>query len=218
MKRTLWVAVGIGVAAVLTLVVYSAFLAGRALREAEETASEIGEIKDEVLGTGEFTTVGEVRVQSIRALSELSTVEMVEYTTIEKGDDRGWLNWAAGDRIAMFAVARIQGGIDLAKLEDDAIFADRATGTVSVILPPAEITTILVDNEATAVYDRDTGLFTKGDPQLERAARLAAEEVLVEQALENDILGLAEERAIQVITDLLTGLGYTDITVTVAGS
>jgi hypothetical protein len=142
---------------------------------------------------------------------------MVEYTTIEKGDDRGWLNWATGDRIAMFAVARIEAGIDLALLEDDDIDADRETGRVRLILPPAQITNVAVDNEATSVFDRDTGVFTKGDPDLERAARLAAEEILVVQAEEQGILQMAEDRAVLVLTDLLRGLGYTDIEVVVAG-
>ena len=37
---------------------------------------------------------------------------MVEYTTIEKGNDFGWLNWARGDRIFLFAVARIGAGVE----------------------------------------------------------------------------------------------------------
>lgn len=217
MKRAVWVAVGIGTAAILAVVGFGAYLAGKAVRQATDTATELGEIRDEVLGEGEFTRIGRVEIRSIRGLSELSTVEMVEYVTIEKGDDRGWLDWATGDHIAMFVVARIEAGIDLAKLDAEAIQADPATGKVVIILPPAEITDVAVDNRATTVYDRDTGLFTKGDPQLESSARLAAEEILVQQAREREILELAEDRAVTVITDLLAGLGYTDIVVTVSG-
>ncbi len=214
MKKAGWIALGAAGAALLVAIVMAAYTAGRGLRAASGVSDAL---RNEVLGEGEFTTVGPVTVQTIRSLSELSTVEMVQYTTIEKGDDRGWLNWATGDRIAMFAVAKIEAGIDLAKLEDDAISADRESGRVRIILPPAEITNIAVDNEATTVYDRDTGIFTKGNIDLERSARLAAEEVLVGQALDQGILELAADRAVLVITDLLEGLGYSDITVTVGG-
>ncbi len=216
MKKSGWVALGMAVAVALTVVVLAAYGVGRGVRAAADTADDLAGVREEILGQGEFTEVGRVTVQSIRALSELSTVEMVEYTTIEKGDDRGWLNWATGDRIAMFAVARIEAGIDLALLEEDDIDADQETGKVRLKLPPAQITNVAVDNEATSVFDRDTGVFTKGDPDLERAARLAAEEILVVQAEEQGILQMAEDRAVLVLTDLLRGLGYTDIEVVVA--
>ncbi|HEY5651334.1 MAG TPA: DUF4230 domain-containing protein, partial [Acidimicrobiia bacterium] len=69
--------------------------------------------------------------------------------------------------------------------------------------------------EATHVYNRDTGVFTKGDPDLERSARLAAEEVLLTQALDAGLLERAEERAVSVIEGLIRSLGYTDVTVVV---
>lgn len=200
-----------------TLVVFAAYFAGRGMRAVDGAGDRLEAIAEDVTGRGEFTDIGPVTVQTIRAISELSTVEMVQYTTIEKGDDRGWLNWAAGDRIAMFAVAKIEAGIDLSKLDDSAISADRQSGRVRIILPPSEITNVAVDNEATSVFDRDTGLFTKGDPNLERAARLAAEEVLLQQALDQGILELAADRAVVIITDLMKSLGYTDVEVSVSG-
>ncbi len=217
MKRSAWIALGASAAVLLTVVVVAAFVAGRGLRAVDSAGDRLGALGEVVSGQGEYTEIGPVTVQTIRAISELSTVEMVQYTTIEKGDDRGWLNWAAGDRIAMFAVAKIEAGIDLSKLEDDAISADRETGRIRIILPPSEITNVAVDNEATSVFDRDTGLFTKGDPNLERAARLAAEEVLLQQALDEGILQLAADRAIVIITELVKSLGYTDVEVSVSG-
>ncbi|MGH8875473.1 MAG: DUF4230 domain-containing protein, partial [Acidimicrobiia bacterium] len=162
---------------------------------------------------GEFQRVGPTTVQSIRSLAELTTVEMVEYTTVEKGDDRGWLDWARGDRIYMLAVARIGAGVDLSQLGEEDFEVDTETGSVRVSLPGAQITYVALDNEATHVFDRDTGLFTRGDPQLESAARLAAEEILLQGALEQGILERASSTAEQVITQFLESLGYTDVTV-----
>jgi hypothetical protein len=198
--------VGIGV---------TAFVAGRAARTIDSATESVGEAIENVTGEGEFTRAGEVTVQSILALSELTTVEMVEYTVVEKGDDRGLLNWATGDRIEMFAVARIGAGVDLSTLEEDDIFADPESRRAIIRLPSSTVTYVAVDNDATHVYDRETGLFTKGDPDLERAARITAEDVLVGKAHEAGIIDLANDRAEQILEDLLTSFGYTDIDVVV---
>jgi hypothetical protein len=198
--------VGIGV---------TAFVAGRAARTVDEVNQVVEQAIDAVDADGDFERVGEVTVESIRNLSELTTVEYVEYTTVEKGRDDGILNWATGDKIEMFAVARIGAGVDLGGLEEGDIFADPTTRRAIIRIPEADITYVAVDNERTVVYNRETGIFTSGDPDLERAARITAEAELVDQALEDDILGEAEDRAETILEDLLESLGYTDVNVIV---
>jgi len=176
-------------------------------------ADRAGEVLEDVVGRGEFTEFAPVTLQTIRLVAELTTVEMVEYTTVVKGDDRGWLNWAAGDRIEMFAVARIGAGVDLDAIEEGDLLVEE--GRVVLRLPAAKLTYVSVDNEATHVYNRDTGVFTKGNPDLERSARLAAEELLTAQAIEQGILEMAEQRAVSILTDLIISLGYTEVDVVV---
>ncbi len=176
-------------------------------------ADRVGEVLEDVVGRGEYTEFAPVTLQTIRLVAELTTVEMVEYTTVVKGDDRGWLNWAAGDRIEMFAVARIGAGVDLDAIGEGDLLVDE--GKVVLRLPPAKLTYVSVDNEATHVYNRDTGVFTKGNPDLERSARLAAEELLTAQAIKQGILQTAEERAVNVLRDLIVSLGYTDVDVVI---
>ncbi len=159
-----------------------------------------------------YTQVGPSVVESVRDVAQLTTVEMVEYTTVEKGNDFGWLNWARGDRIFLFAVARIGGGIDMDLISTSNFQVDEDTGSVTVELPPAQIIFVEVDTDATQVYDRDTGLFTKGDAQLESEARQVAEEILVNAALEHGILEKARTNAETTIERFLMGLGYSDIT------
>ena len=200
--------IALGIAAVI-LIGTLAYIAGRGAR----TAARIDDATAVITGEGEFTRLGPVTAQSLRAISELTTVEIIQYTTIEKGDDRGWLNWATGDQISMFVVASIGAGVDLDDLSDEDILVDAEAGQVVVRLPSAEITYVAPDTEATHVYNRDTGVFTRGDPDLERSARLAAEELLVEQALESGLLERADERARLVIDNLIRSLGYTDVEV-----
>jgi hypothetical protein len=163
------------------------------------------------LGGEPYTQVGPAVVESVRDVAKLTTVEMVEYTTVEKGNDFGWLNWARGDRIFLFAVARMGGGVDMERITTSNFEVNEETGSVTVQLPPPEIMFVEVDSEATQVYDRDTGLFTKGDSQLESEARQVAEEILVKAALEHGILERARENAEATITGFLVGVGYSDV-------
>ena len=162
-------------------------------------------------GGDEYTQVGPTVVDSVRDVAKLTTVEMVEYTTVEKGNDFGWLNWARGDRIFLFAVARIGAGVDMDRVTTDNFEVDQDSGRVTVVLPEPEIIFVEVDSEATRVYDRDTGLFTRGDAQLESDARAVAQEVLVSAALERGILERAQENAEITIGNFLRGVGYTEV-------
>ena len=158
-----------------------------------------------------FEDVGPTVVESLQELSELTTVEMIEHTTIEKGEDYGWLNVVRGDRLFLFAVARVGAGVDLSDLTAESFVVDNENGTVLVRLPAPEITYSYLDSEATRVVDRDTGLLHKGDPQLESEARRQAEQILTEQALAAGILETAQENAELAVSELLHGLGYSHV-------
>lgn len=159
----------------------------------------------------EYTQVGPSVVDSVRALADLTTVEVVEYTTIEKGNDAGWLSWARGDRIFLFAVARIGAGIDFDQLAVEDFEVDEDTGRVTLRMPRPEVHFIEVDEEQTKVYDRDTGIFTSGDPELESDARDIAQEVLLQGALDRGILQMAEDNARTTLREFLMGLGYSEV-------
>lgn len=196
------------VVAALVAVAGAAFVVGRGAGAADGWMNRI-------FGEGEVTEVGPVTITAMRELAQLTTFEMVEYTVIDKADDRGWLNWATGDRISMFVVARIGAGVDLSGMTSDDIDADPEAGVARIRLPAPEIAYVDVDEEQTTVYDRDTGIFTSGNPNLEQSARLAAEEVLVDAALERGLLDRAADEAITVIQTFVESLGYTDVRVTV---
>lgn len=163
--------------------------------------------------TDPIMEVGPTVVESVRELSDLVTVEVVEYTTIEQGRDAGFFNFARGDRIFLFAVARIGAGVDLAQIRDQDVEVDREANSVRIRLPEAKILYAALDNESTQVYDRDTGIFTKGDRNLESQARLAAEGILREQALTMGILERATENAKTTLHAFLRGLGFEQITI-----
>ncbi|MGI9611141.1 MAG: DUF4230 domain-containing protein [Acidimicrobiia bacterium] len=163
-----------------------------------------------------YLEIGPVVVESVQDLAELTTVEMVEYTIVEQGTDEGWLEWARGDSLRLMAVASIGAGVDLSGVGASS-FDVSESGVVEVTLPAAEIQYVAVDSEATQVLDREKGIFTKGDPQLETEARRIAETVLVDGALESGILAQAEDNARSVVTNFLLSLGYEGVIVSFEG-
>ena len=164
----------------------------------------------------EYQDVGIVVVDELQQLAELTTVEMIETTTIERGEDHGILNLALGDRLFLFAAARVGAGVDLSQLTEDSISVDQETGVVEIELPRAEILYAYLDSESTTVLDRDTGLLTKGDDQLESETRAEAERILQTQAIEAGILDRAQESAEEFPTGFFKSMGYEDVVVSVA--
>ena len=160
-----------------------------------------------------FQEVGLVVVDELQELAELTTVEMVETTTIQRGDDHGILNLALGDRLHLFAVARIGAGVDLSELTEDSFAVNQETGVLAIEIPRAEVFYAYLDSNSTTVLDRDTGLFTKGDDLLESDTRAEAERILEAQAIEAGILDRAQTSAENFLTGFFTSLGYTDVVI-----
>jgi hypothetical protein len=206
------VAIGLGVIALFVVLALSMVSAVRGVIDSVPTPADLAAVFE----PEPYEEIGPVVISSIRDLSNLTTLESVQYTIVDKGTDRGWLDWARGDSIQLFAVAKIGAGIDLSGITVRNVSLDD-DGVVEITVPAAEIQYVSVDNEATQILDRETGLFTKGDPRLETDARLVAEEVLVQGALDDGILADAEANARQVLTDFLLGLGYRDVVVEFSG-
>lgn len=199
------IVIAVGTAALVLTIVAGAVLGARAVG-----SGLLG------LGRGDYTETGTTVVQSIRELSELTTVEMVEATTIEKGTDAGILDFLRGDRVSLLAVARIGAGVDLAEIEEGDVVLDIEARSIRLRVPPPRITFVALDNDATQVYDRDTGLLTKGDPQLESEARRVAEDVLEQKALEAGILDEARDATRTRLETFLRTLGFEEVRVIVA--
>ena len=78
-------------------------------------------------------------------------------------------------------------------------------------LPEPEIFVVDLDNEKSYVYDRETGLLTKGDLNLETQARQLAEKEIQKAAEEDEILLQAEKNAEYIMQRILEGLGFDDV-------
>jgi hypothetical protein len=148
-------------------------------------------------------------IHDVRSLARLETIQytMEKVITAEEGQDA--LGFLFGDRLLFVGHGQVIAGIDMAKLRPEDMWVE---GQVLYMrLPPAEIFIVNIDNEKSYVYDRNTGLLRQGDINLERAARIAAEQEIMNAALEDGILQLAQQNAESYMMRLLRGLGYPDV-------
>ncbi len=148
-------------------------------------------------------------IREVRMLARLETVQYSVEKVITAETGQGVFKFLVGDKILFVAHGIIVAGVDLSKMQDDDIRIDG--GILFVRLPKAEIFIATLDNDKSYVYDRKTGLLTKGDIHLETAARQAAENEIEKAAIEDGILNQAQENAEQVLYRLLRQLGFTDV-------
>lgn len=149
-------------------------------------------------------------VREVRALSRLETIQYTVEKVITAETGQGALGFLFGDRILFVAHGIVIAGVDLSKLEPDDVWVDEG-GRVYIRLPEAEVFVATLDNENSYVYDRQRGLLTAGDINLETTARRVAEQVILEAALEDGILEQARINAENVIYRLLRSLNYVDV-------
>lgn len=152
-------------------------------------------------------------VQEVKDLARLETASytLEKIVRAERGQDVLW--GALGETLIFVAHGEVIAGVDLAKMqEEDVVVVDPVT--VHVHLPEAEIFNVILDNERSYVADRDTGLLTRADPQLETQVRQAAQRDLEGAAEESDILDLANENAENYMRGFLQNLGFENIVFT----
>jgi hypothetical protein len=145
-------------------------------------------------------------INEVRALARLETIQYSVEKVITAEVGQGTFGFAFGDKLLFVAHGIVIAGIDMEKLQP----ADmRFDGTVLYVrLPPAEIFIATLDNEKSYVYDRETGLLTTGQVDLETLARQAAEDEIRKAALEDGILVQAQKNAEAYLLKFFSALGY----------
>jgi hypothetical protein len=151
-------------------------------------------------------------VQQIRSLNRLETSSYTIEKVIDAGTSGGkFEQFLFGDRILLIAHGEVIAGIDMAKITDNDIQIEK--DSISLALPAPQILTTRLDSEQTKVFDRQTGVLTKGNKDLEAEARKAAEETIREAACKGNILQAANENARKQLTAFLKALQFKKISI-----
>lgn len=147
-------------------------------------------------------------IHEVRSLARLETIQYTLEKVITAEVGQGELGFLFGDRLLFVAHGTVIAGVDLAKLTPEDMTLDR--GVLYVRLPAAEVFVATLDNEKSYVYDRETGLLTKGYSGLESRARVEAEQEILKAAIEDGILVAAQQNAESYLGRLFGNLGYED--------
>ncbi len=148
-------------------------------------------------------------IHEVRTLARLETIRYSVEKVITAENNQGALGALFGDRLLFVAHGLVIAGVDMEKVGPEDLWIEN--GVLYLRLPPAEIFVATLDNERSYVYDRQTGLLTHGDPNLETTARQVAEQEIYKAALEDGILELARVNAENYLTRLLRALGYPEV-------
>jgi len=148
-------------------------------------------------------------INEVRSLARLETIQysVEKIITAETGQET--FGPLFGDSLLFVAHGVVIAGVDLNQLEASDL--NLRGGVLTVRLPGAEIFIVTLDNEKSYVYDRQTGLFTKGEQDLETLARQAAEKEIYLAALEDGILDQATVNAEAYLLKLFSTLGFENV-------
>jgi len=182
----------------------------RALQPVQDTTGALGTQVASVFNPTPTVLADPITIiHEIRALSRMETVQYSIEKVITAETGQGLFGALFGDKLLFVAHGVVIAGVDLEKLGPQDMWLEN--GVLYVRLPEPEIFIATLDNDKSYVYDRETGLLTKGDINLETNARQVAEDAVAESALEDGILIQAGENAESYFSILFRELGYPEV-------
>ena len=219
-----WVFV-IGVLVIFALAAYAVVsVVRRSVQQAEQAVQPVTDLSNavgtqmaQVLNPTPTVIVDPVTiVRQVRSLARLETIQYSVEKVITAESGQGPFGFLFGDRLLLVAHGEVIAGVDLSKLSPDDLRV--RDNVLYVSLPEPEIFVATLDNEQTYVYDRETGILTQRDINLESTARQAAEQAIREAALEDNILNQARVNAENYLHRLFIDIGNYDEVIFVCGT
>jgi MFS superfamily sulfate permease-like transporter len=166
----------------------------------EQLASRAVTRKEEMADIGTIVT----RVRDLNRL-ETATMRVASVSTIKQSYDL-IPNALAGDELTLYSAGDVIAGVDLLQLKKDDVHRE-PDGTIVVRLPPPQLLVSRLDNRASHVIQRRTGVFRRADIGMEGRARQYAEQNIRNEAVNRGILPLAQQNAEARIAEFLHTLG-----------
>jgi len=128
-------------------------------------------------------------VQQVQTLSDLVTVKYVMEKVVILDD----MKWYGESRVLLLAHGIVKAGIDLKRIKaDDVTISGKS---ISIKLPPPQVTDAYLDDKQSQVIDHTTGLLRAFDKDLEQTARENAVDDIRRAARNAGILDDADQRA-----------------------
>lgn len=155
---------------------------------------------------------GTIVLEKVQAMSQLTTTRF-NYSSLVTSERElpGILSALYGDKLVMVAVGHVTAGIDLRQLTADSV--TRQGDTMTLRLPAPQLLDCFLDEQASYVVSRDTGLFARPAPNLDLSARRYAVGQFRDMALRDDIFAQVQTNAQVAITNFVSGLGVKQVNV-----
>jgi len=155
-------------------------------------------------------------VEKVQRLNRLETVVYSLDTVVESNESNPVLpDVLAGDKLVMIVHGQTIAGVDMSQLKPESVQITESGGvrSITLTLPPSTVFLTTIDENKSRVYQRDTGIFVKADPNLETQTRVKAQAELQQAALADGILDAASKNARATVTAMLEGLGFQHVDV-----
>jgi hypothetical protein len=201
---------GLGAYGVVSAIQQSARQAQQAIQPVNDLTSNVATQVAQILHPTPTILPDPVTIiQGVRSLARLETIQYSVEKVITAETNQGTFGFLFGDRLILVAHGIVIAGVDLEQMAPEDI--ELRNGVLVVRLPDPEIFLTTLDNDKSYVYNRDTGLLTHGNINLESDARRAAEDEIEKAALEDGILEQARRNAENYLYRLLLDLGYPEV-------
>jgi len=148
-------------------------------------------------------------INEVQSLARLETIRYTVEKVVRAEVNQGVLGPLFGDRLLFVAHGYVIAGIDMSKIKPEDLWLEGEV--LNVRLPKTEVLVATLDNNKSYVYDRETGLFTQGDPTLETQVRQVAEQEILKAATEEGILDQATTNTQTYLRWFFETLGYKQI-------
>ncbi|MGB3613864.1 MAG: DUF4230 domain-containing protein [Elainellaceae cyanobacterium] len=154
-------------------------------------------------------------VSQVQGASELTTAIYTMEAVVPTSRDRVVGSFVVGRTTLLYiAHGEVRAGVDLSAIDASSVVLKDESLTVQ--LPPPKILDHKIDVSLSKVYDYDRGFLSLGPDAAAELQTLAQQETLnriVSAACENNVLQQANQRAVTVVTQLLTTAGYDAVVV-----
>ena len=148
----------------------------------------------------------------VEKISNMGRLELVKYSmkdVLEKKELRMIL---PDKRILFVAVGEVTGCLDLTKIKKSDIINSN-TDSVTVYLPDPEICYIKLDHQRSKVYDVSGVLFPSESKEMVEGIYKLAEQKMLQNAKDQDILGKTRQNAQLIFKPMLENISGKNVTV-----
>lgn len=159
-------------------------------------------------------------LKEIRDLSEYHGAEASFETIIDLEKDVRFVpSVLAGQKVLFVGVGTIDAFVDLGTLDESAVDIDEDANSITVTLPRAQLDDVVIDHDASHVYDRNRGLFDRlgsffvDNPNSEDELFQGTVAKIEEAALATNLLATAERNTGAMIEGMLSLAGFDQVAV-----